>query len=102
MTDRRLVRAAFHEAGHAAAIVAMGGRVTGVNIVRSGRRFGECRYKAPPHLTAAGKPIPARVESKSKANHCAHYQPKMVRDLKRQRPQSPQDARAAFDALFKK
>ncbi len=48
------------------------------------------------------KPIPERVESKVKANRCEHYQPKAIRDLKSAKPDRPQDARSAFDALFKK
>jgi hypothetical protein len=62
----------------------------------TGRRF-ECR-----------KPVEARIESKHKANECEYYQPKMVRDLKPAQkrdmgsPKTPNDARAAFDALFKK
>jgi hypothetical protein len=48
------------------------------------------------------KPIEARIESKTKANRCEFYQPKAVRDLKAARPETPNDARAAFDALFKK
>lgn len=52
------------------------------------------------------KQIPQRIESKAKANRCEHYQPKSVRDLRSARTEpgtaSPSDARAAFDALFKK
>jgi hypothetical protein len=66
----------------------------------TGARF-ECR-----------KPLEARVESKTKANDCEHFQPKAVRDLGLKRSESgrtdgpggtnPNDPRAAFDALFKK
>lgn len=48
------------------------------------------------------KPIATRVESKTKANQCEHYQPKAVRDLRAAAPEKTRDARAAFDALFKK
>jgi hypothetical protein len=48
------------------------------------------------------KPIPARLESKVKANECRHFQPKTVRDLRSSTPATPGDARSAFDALFKK
>jgi len=48
------------------------------------------------------KPLTARIESKSKANDCEHYQPKTIRDLKSKSSKAPQDARSAFDALFKK
>lgn len=61
----------------------------------TGARF-ECR-----------KPIEARVESKTKANRCEHFQPKTVRDLGLKPSESgpsggAKDPRAAFDALFKK
>lgn len=61
----------------------------------TGARF-ECR-----------KPLEARVEAKGKANTCEYFQPKAVRELRvTTRPEagvaSPNDARAAFDALFKK
>ena len=48
------------------------------------------------------KPVPERIESKSKANRCELFRPKMVRDLAARGPATPDDARAAFDALFKK
>ncbi len=48
------------------------------------------------------KPVKVRVESKSKANDCPYFRPKAVRDLSSRGPSSPDDARAAFDALFKK
>lgn len=54
------------------------------------------------------KPIPARIESKTKANRCEFYEPKAIRNLRSSRTKmeagtsSPTDARAAFDALFKK
>jgi hypothetical protein len=49
--------------------------------------------------------IPARVMSKHGRNECPSFQPKIVRDLaadKVKQPQTPDDARKAFDALFKK
>lgn len=49
--------------------------------------------------------IPARVAPKDKANACSFFQPKIVKDLaadKARMPQTPNDARAAFEALFKK
>jgi hypothetical protein len=48
------------------------------------------------------KPIPARVESKTKGNDCEFFRPKAVRDLKAAQPEKTTDARSAFDALFKK
>jgi hypothetical protein len=48
------------------------------------------------------KPIEARVESKTKANDCTFFKPKAVRDLKSAKPEATNDARSAFDALFKK
>jgi len=60
----------------------------------TGARF-ECR-----------KDLEARVESKTRANECPHFQPKAVRDLKVKVSEGggggPKDPRAAFDALFKK
>jgi hypothetical protein len=49
--------------------------------------------------------IPARVAPKDSKNSCTFFQPKVVRDLaadKARMPQTPNDARAAFEALFKK
>jgi len=58
------------------------------------------------------KELEARVESKTKANECEHFQPKAVRDLGLKASETgrtdgpggtnPNDPRAAFDALFKK
>ena len=69
---------------------------TNCTFFNTGSRF-ECR-----------KPLDARIESKTKANQCALFEPKFVRNLKSTRtkmeqgPSSPTDARSAFDALFKK
>lgn len=69
------------------------------NFFDTGARF-ECR-----------KELEARVESKTKANECEHFQPKAVRDLGIKKEPEPasggsgrgsNDPRAAFDALFKK
>lgn len=58
------------------------------------------------------KELKGRVESKTKANECEHFQPKAVRNLGLKPAESaptdgpsgtnPNDPRAAFDALFKK
>jgi len=50
------------------------------------------------------KPIAKRVESKAKGNDCKFFKPKAVRDLKVEAQQggTPNDPRAAFNALFKK
>jgi len=48
------------------------------------------------------KPVERRVEAKAKANDCPLYQPKSARDLRSAPPPTPDDARSAFDALFKK
>jgi predicted RNA-binding Zn-ribbon protein involved in translation (DUF1610 family) len=48
------------------------------------------------------KPIAARVESKTKANDCPFFKPKVMRDLRAAQPEKTTDARSAFDALFKK
>ncbi len=48
--------------------------------------------------------LPARVSPKDVRNECHYFAPKIVRDLNadKARAQTPDDARAAFDALFKK
>lgn len=49
--------------------------------------------------------IPARVAPKDAGNQCTFFAPKMIRDLsqdKAQMPKTANDARAAFEALFKK
>jgi hypothetical protein len=49
--------------------------------------------------------IPARVAPKDQRNECALFAPKIVRDLaadKGVRIEAPDDARKAFEALFKK
>jgi hypothetical protein len=58
------------------------------------------------------KELQGRVESKTKANDCEHFQPKSVRNLGLKPAESgrtdgpggtnPNDPRAAFNALFKK
>ena len=65
-----------------------------------------CSFFDPGARFECRKPIAKRVESKTKANQCTFFQPKVVRDLRSKRTtgdaSSPGDARAAFDALFKK
>lgn len=46
------------------------------------------------------KPIPARMESKTKANRCEFFEPKAVQEMAQESRSN--DPRAAFDALFKK
>jgi hypothetical protein len=59
------------------------------------------------------KPIPARISSKDQANECTWFEPRVTvaRDATAGAPQgaspgqalrSPDEARAAFDSLFKK
>jgi predicted RNA-binding Zn-ribbon protein involved in translation (DUF1610 family) len=49
------------------------------------------------------KPIPARVADKKKRNACTFFSPAQSFDLTGSRgSESPDDARAAFDRLFKK
>ncbi len=61
-----------------------------------------CAFFDPGARFECRKPLEARVESKASANDCPHYQPKTVRDLSSRGPATPDDARSAFDALFKK
>lgn len=57
----------------------------------SGARF-ECR-----------QPVPARVSPKDRANRCELFAPRLRAEFAREQPaaERPNDARAAFDALFK-
>ena len=49
------------------------------------------------------KPIPERIASKKAANECTFFAPAKTFDLTGTRgAATPDDARAAFDALFKK
>jgi hypothetical protein len=64
-----------------------------------------CRFFDTTTMWECREKIPARVSPKHARNECAFYQPKVVRDLtadKGRQPQTPDDARKAFDALFKK
>lgn len=62
-----------------------------------------CSFFNPAARFECKKPLEARVENKSKANDCKHFQAKTVRDLSVQESPNPSnDPRAAFDALFKK
>jgi DNA-directed RNA polymerase subunit RPC12/RpoP len=61
-----------------------------------------CAFFDPSAPLECRKPVADRIENKAAANGCRLYQPKTVRDLRVTAPASPDDARAAFDALFKK
>jgi hypothetical protein len=66
---------------------------------------GNCRSFDTTTTWECRENIPARIAAKHGKNQCTFFQPKIVRDLaadKRQQLQSPDDARKAFDALFKK
>lgn len=66
---------------------------------------GNCRFFDTTTLWECRENIPARVSGKHARNECTFFQPKVVRDLaadKGSRIQTPDDARKAFDALFKK
>lgn len=66
---------------------------------------GNCRFFDTTTLWECRENIPARVASKHARNECAFFSPKIVRDLaadKGRAPQTPDDARKAFDALFNK
>jgi recombinational DNA repair protein (RecF pathway) len=66
---------------------------------------GNCRAFDTTTLWECRENIPARVSGKHARNQCTFFQPKVVRDLtadKARQPQTPDDARKAFDALFKK
>ncbi|HEX2122474.1 MAG TPA: hypothetical protein VHL59_12600 [Thermoanaerobaculia bacterium] len=66
---------------------------------------GNCRFFDTTTLWECRENIPARVPGKHARNECTFFQPKIVKDLaadKGKQPQTPDDARKAFDALFKK
>jgi hypothetical protein len=66
---------------------------------------GNCRAFDTTTLWECRENIPARISGKHVRNECTFFQPKVVRDLtadKGRQPQTPDDARKAFDALFKK
>jgi hypothetical protein len=66
---------------------------------------GNCRAFDATTLWECRENIPARVTGKHVRNECAFFSPKIVRDLaadKGRSPQTPDDARKAFDALFNK
>ncbi|HEY0140892.1 MAG TPA: hypothetical protein VGF48_08350 [Thermoanaerobaculia bacterium] len=66
---------------------------------------GNCRFFDTTTLWECRENIPARVVGKHAKNECTFFTPKIVRDLsadKMRQPQTPDDARKAFDALFKK
>jgi DNA-directed RNA polymerase subunit RPC12/RpoP len=63
----------------------------------------QCAYFDTSARFECARPIPARVASKKAANDCAFYAPARAFDLTGSRGEAtPDDARAAFDALFKK
>jgi hypothetical protein len=66
---------------------------------------GNCRFFDTTTLWECRENIPKRVTGKHARNECTFFQPKIVKDLsadKGKQPQTPDDARKAFDALFKK
>ncbi|HEX9501665.1 MAG TPA: hypothetical protein VGA10_08435 [Thermoanaerobaculia bacterium] len=66
---------------------------------------GNCRFFDTTTMWECRENITARVANKHARNTCTFFQPKVVKDLaadKHRQPQTPDDARKAFDALFKK
>ncbi|MFZ2490799.1 MAG: hypothetical protein WA208_04865 [Thermoanaerobaculia bacterium] len=66
---------------------------------------GNCRAFDATTTWECRENIPARIAGKHVRNECTFFQPKIVRDLsadKGKQSQTPDDARKAFDALFKK
>ena len=61
-----------------------------------------CAHFNPGARFECSKAVPARIESKTKANQCDLYTPKTVRDLRSAKASTSGDPRSAFDALFKK
>jgi hypothetical protein len=65
------------------------------------RTCTNCTFFNPASRFECNKTLLKRIESKTKANECNHFQPKAIRELRSETTASP-DARSAFDALFKK
>lgn len=66
---------------------------------------GNCRFFDSTTLWECRENIPVRVVGKHAKNQCTFFTPKIVKDLaadKGKQPMSENDARKAFDALFKK
>jgi hypothetical protein len=66
---------------------------------------GNCRFFDTTTTWECRENIPARVVGKHAKNECTFFTPKIVKDLaadKGKQLQTPDDARKAFDALFKK
>jgi hypothetical protein len=66
---------------------------------------GNCRFFDTTTTWECRENIPARVVGKHVKNQCTFFQPKIVKDLaadKGKQPMTENDARKAFDALFKK
>jgi hypothetical protein len=67
---------------------------------------GNCRSFDSTTMWECRENIPARVVGKQKRNECTFWSPKIVKDLAADKGrggyQAPDDARKAFDALFKK
>ena len=66
---------------------------------------GNCRNFDTTTLWECRENIPARVSGKHAKNACTFFSPKIVKDLaadKSKVPQTPDDARKAFEALFGK
>lgn len=66
---------------------------------------GNCRFFDTTTLWECRENIPTRVVGKHAKNACTFFQPKIVKDLaadKGSKLQTPDEARKAFDALFKK
>jgi hypothetical protein len=66
---------------------------------------GNCRFFDTTTTWECRENIPARVVNKQSRNECVSFAPKIIRDLSADKPgklQTPDDARKAFEALFKK
>ena len=63
----------------------------------------QCAYFDTAARFECSQPIPERIVSKNRANQCTFYSPAKSFDLAGSRAvETPDDARAAFDRLFKK
>ena len=63
---------------------------------------GNCAHWDPAAKWECTQPIEKRMERKHSKNDCTFFAPRVTLDLTAPKPAMPDDARSAFDRLFKK
>ena len=67
------------------------------------RPAAHCRHFDTSAAFECRQEIPVRISKKSKRNECDLFEPKLAQEFERDNERlDPEDARAAFDALFNK